>query len=71
VEQRRLVDLQTAADILGLSPYTVRDWLYHGQIKRAGYLPRPGRYGRPKVLFYRDDIEEIATRRQQLREAVK
>ena len=69
--EQRLVDTYTAADILGLSPGTVRDWVYRGLLTRAGYLPRKGRYGRPRLLLSRDEVEGIATQRQRLHDSVE
>ena len=69
--EQRFVDAEMAADILGLTPGTVRDWVYKGRLTRAGYLPRDGRYGRPRLLLSRDEVEEIATQRQRLRDSLK
>jgi hypothetical protein len=61
--ERRLIDTATAAAILGVKPGTVRDLAYTGKLTRVGYAKRTARYGRPRALYDRHEVESMARQR--------
>ncbi len=65
--ERRLIDTATAAAILGVKTGTVRDLAYTGVIKRVGYAKRTQRYGRPRALYDRHEVESLARKRMKKR----
>lgn len=62
----KLIDTFQAAELLGVKPGTVRDMAYTGVLTRVGYAPRKTRYGRPRALFDRREVETLRTRRLRL-----
>ena len=65
----KLIDTYEAAEMLGVKPGTVRDLAYSGALTRHGYAQRKARYGRPRALFDRREVEQLRTRRLRLRAA--
>lgn len=63
IDKRPTVDSFMAADLLGVDVQTIRLMSHDGRLQKAGFKPRKGQYGRPRALFYRDDVEAESRRR--------
>ena len=63
IDRRPTVDSWMAADLLGVDVQTIRLMSHDGRLQKAGFKPRKGQYGRPRALFYRDDVEAESRRR--------
>lgn len=61
-----LIDTYEAAALLRTSPSGVRNLARKGLLTNRGYKPREARYGRPRALFDRAEVEAQATRRLRL-----